>query len=107
MVRILSLVLLISASSCWAAQDPTAPLNWQKPEPKEVVKKRVVYPLPKLQSIVCSDTTTCRAILSGKAVDAGERINGYLVQKIESERVVLSRGKRQWKLELFSLDIKQ
>tara|TARA_Y100001956_G_scaffold82830_1_gene106004 strand:+ start:15063 stop:15386 length:324 start_codon:yes stop_codon:yes gene_type:complete len=106
-VRVLSLFLLIGASSGWASQDPTAPLNWKKTEPEKVEKARVVYPLPTLQSIVCRENAECKAILSGKVVDVGQRINGYLVKKIESERVVLSRGGRQWKLELFSLDIKQ
>jgi MSHA biogenesis protein MshK len=92
----------------FASQDPTAPLGWAKPavvksKPK-VVRKRV----PNLQSIVCDESEqNCRAILNGKVVTAGESVSGYRVNRIEPEVVTLSRSGKQWKLELFSLEVKQ
>ncbi|CAK4069691.1 MULTISPECIES: hypothetical protein [Vibrio] len=107
MVRFFAFLLLVNTSLAWAQQDPTAPLNWQKPKVAQPAKKPVSYRLPKLQSIVCVADVPCKAILNGEVVMAGERVSGYYVNNIESERVVLSRKGKQWTLELFSLDIKQ
>ncbi len=43
---------------------------------------------PKLQGIVRHPRETL-AILGGRTVGAGERVGGYLVQKVEADRVVL------------------
>ncbi|EGA71786.1 MSHA biogenesis protein MshK [Vibrio sinaloensis DSM 21326] len=107
MVRTLFFLMLTISTVSWASQDPTAPLNWVKPEQTQPTKKRISQPLPKLQSIVCIDALSCKAVINNQVRVAGERVAGYKINKIESERVVLSRGGKQWQLELFSMDIKQ
>lgn len=107
MVRIsLALVLSVLSLNTLASQDPTAPLGWQKSTPNKpaVVKRK---PVPKLQSIVCEDTHGCSAIINGQVVLAGEQVSGYKVSQIKPEVVTLVRGGKQWKLNLFSLDVKQ
>lgn len=103
---LIALLALVSLN-VWASKDPTAPLGWQQPNQATATPKVVTKPLPSLQSIVCSEVGKCRAILSGKVVLAGESISGYRVNRIEPEVVTLSRSGKQWKLELFTLDVKQ
>ncbi|MGF1752903.1 MSHA biogenesis protein MshK, partial [Vibrio makurazakiensis] len=62
--------------------------------------------LPTLQSIVCVGEQPCHAILSGEVLAQGESIRGYRVKTIEPEYVYLQKNSKKWKLELFSLDIK-
>ncbi|CAH0526878.1 MSHA biogenesis protein MshK [Vibrio hippocampi] len=102
----LFLMLLISGQGL-ASQDPTAPLGWQQPE-KQVSKpkKAVTHPVPKLQSIVCEQSQTCSAVLSGKVVTKGSTVQGYKVTEINDEFVFLQRANKQWKLGLFSMDVK-
>lgn len=108
MVKFLSTAaLLIFSSVSFAAQDPTAPLNWQKPAAPQSEKKVAKRPLPKLESIVCSGDVECKAVVSGQVVVVGDRISGYQVRNVASEYVVLSRGGKQLNLQLFALDIKQ
>lgn len=110
MVRVLLLSLLFCSSSVLAEQDPTAPLGWLVPKEQKaapVKKASTRYRLPSLQSIVCKGESPCYAILNGQVVSQGEVIRGYKVKKIDSEYVTLQRSTQQWKLELFSLDIKK
>lgn len=108
MVKFISMsALFIFSSASVAAQDPTAPLNWQKPAAQKSEKKVAKRPLPKLESIVCSGNVECKAVVSGQIVVVGDRISGYQVRNVESEYVVLSRGGKQLNLQLFALDIKQ
>jgi MSHA biogenesis protein MshK len=100
-------LLVFTSLSAWASQDPTAPLGWQQPNQATATPKVATKPLPRLQSIVCSEVGKCRAILSGKVVLPGESVSGYRVNRIEPEVVTLSRSGKQWKLELFTLDVKQ
>lgn len=91
------------SSQAWASQDPTAPLGWQAPvKKKPVVRAR----LPQLQAIVCGGPGGCVAILNGVSVAPGERVNGYTLAEIRDGSVIVSRGGRQWRLELFADDIK-
>lgn len=109
MVR-LSIVMLsaVCSFSAAASQDPTAPLGWAKPKPVKTAPRVVRQRLPSLQSIVCEQSQSrCSAILNGKVVTAGASVSGYRVNKIEPEVVTLSRSGKQWKLELFSLEVKQ
>ncbi|MFY2509762.1 MSHA biogenesis protein MshK [Vibrio pectenicida] len=106
MVKVWCAVFLIYSSLGNTSQDPTAPLGWQKPETTEFSNKKVQQPLPKLQSIVCLSNDQCQAVLSGNVVLVGELVNGFKVSRIEPQMVTLSRGSKQWKLELFTLDIK-
>lgn len=97
------------ASSAWAvaSQDPTAPLNWQ-PIPQSKQEKKVTqYRVPDLQSIVCQGNKECVAILNGQALAQGERINGFQVKQVNADYVTVARGSKQWKLELFPLEVKQ
>jgi MSHA biogenesis protein MshK len=47
------------------------------------------------------------AILNNRIVEPGAKLNGYRVASINSEFVTLKRGDRQWKLELFGLNVKK
>ncbi|MGD8111956.1 MSHA biogenesis protein MshK [Vibrio sp. TRT 21S02] len=97
---------LISASS-FAASDPTAPLDWTQSTSPQSNSKKAVYSLPKLQSIICVNGSDCQAIMGNKVLERGQVINGFRVINIDAEFVTVSKGKRQWKLELFSKDVKQ
>jgi len=105
-VRLLSAVLFFYSYTGTASQDPTAPLGWQKPDSIEAKSKKKQQPLPKLQSIVCANQGKCQAVLSDKVVVVGEMVNGFTVSQIEAQLVTLSRGGKQWKLEIFTQDIK-
>lgn len=107
MARTLLLSLLFSSSLVWAEQDPTAPLGWLSPTKTAPAKKAPVqYRLPSLESIVCKGDTPCYAIMNGQILGQGETIRGYRVKNIDPEYVTLQRSSKQWKLEMFSLDVK-
>lgn len=108
------LVLLITAFgfasfslTAAASQDPTAPLGWQKTQPSKTVTKRKSQAVPKLQSIVCTQASRCSAVINDQLVLVGERVNGYRVSHIQPEAVTLTKGGKQWRLALFSLEVKQ
>ena len=107
MVRTIVMLLTVGLSlNVMASQDPTAPLGWQSPQQSKatIIKRK---PVPKLQSIVCEEAAGCSAIINGQVVLAGEQVNGYKVSQIKPEVVTLVRGGKQWKLNLFSLEVKQ
>ena len=108
MVRTLLLSILISSQMAWAEQDPTAPLGWLTPQQKTTSAKKAPtrYRLPSLESIVCKGDTPCYAIMNGQILGQGETIRGYRVKNIDPEYVTLQRSSKQWKLEMFSLDVK-
>ncbi len=96
------------AGAAWASQDPTAPLDWRQPVGRSNTKSAAKqYRLPKLNSIVCQTNNPCTAIMNNQIVEQGQWIRGYRVVSITSEFVTLKRGKRQWKLELFGLNVKK
>lgn len=96
------------AGSVWADQDPTAPLDWKKPVVASNTKPAAKqYRLPKLNSIMCQTNSQCTAIMNNQIVEQGQLIRGYRVASITSEFVTLKRGNRQWKLELFGLNVKK
>ena len=107
MVKKKVLFLFAVSSFAFASQDPTAPLNWQQAPKAEQVKKVVKYRVPNLQSIVCGDSKECYAILDGQALANGEKIDGFKVKQIKADYVTVTRGSKQWKLELFPLEVKQ
>lgn len=106
MVKYSLIIAFFFSVSAYAEQDPTAPLGWEKPKNVASQKKKITYRLPKIQSIFCSEDKNCSAILSDTSVSKGDSIKGYYVNNIQSDHVTLSRGGKQWKLEMFSLDIK-
>ncbi|MYM61152.1 MSHA biogenesis protein MshK [Vibrio sp. OCN044] len=106
MVRVLGSALFVYSCVVAASQDPTAPLGWQKPDTVEAENKNKQPPLPKLQSIVCTNTGQCRAVLNDKAVLVGETINGFRISQIEAQSVTISHGGKQWKLKIFTQDVK-
>ena len=107
LIAMLSLSSLAMASWAVASQDPTAPLNWQPTEKSTQAKKITQYRVPNLQSIVCQGEKECIAILNGQALAQGERINGFQVKQVRADYVTVARGSKQWKLELFPLEVKQ
>jgi len=110
-VRSLFVMLpLLFVLNAHASQDPTAPLGWLAPKEKPVTstqKRATSYRLPTLQSIVCKSETPCYAILNDQVLSQGESIRGYRIKTIDPNYVSLQRNGKQWKLELFSLDIKK
>ena len=105
-IGLLVLALLIPPAE--ASQDPTAPLGWKKPVVSEPVKPAMKRPrLPNLNSIVCRQSNQCVAVLNNQVVEQGAKIHGYRVAQINSEFVTLKRGSDQWKLKLFSLNVKK
>lgn len=101
------LLLLAMSSFAFASQDPTTPLSWQLAPKAEQAKKKVHYRIPNLQSIVCGGDKACYAILDGQAMAKGEKIDGFKVKQIKADYVTVTRGSKQWKLELFPLEVKQ
>lgn len=97
---------IIAPSFCAAEQDPTTPLGWEKPTQTHSTGKRK-YRLPTLNSIVCKPDMSCIAIMNNKIVEQGHSLNGFRIASINSEYVTLKRGDRDWKLELFRLNVKQ
>ncbi len=96
------------AGTAWAEQDPTAPLGWKKPAVASNAKPAAKqYRLPKLNSILCQTNSQCTAIMNNQIVEQGQLFSGYRVVSITSEFVTLKRGNRQWKLELFGLNVKK
>ncbi|MGR5293992.1 MSHA biogenesis protein MshK [Vibrio mediterranei] len=107
MVRAMFIAFLSVSMSSWAIQDPTAPLGWAEPTQVQTKpKKKVVYRLPTLQSIVCEQAMPCSAVMNDKVVEKGDVINGYKVVNINSENLFLQRAGKQWKLGLFAMDVK-
>ncbi len=101
---ILGFAVLLYSSLSLAAKDPTAPLNWVAPKDAKAAVK--IYPIPKLQSIVCHSQSTCFAILNNKVANVNDIISGYRVQAITPEGVIVVRGNKTRKLTLFVSDIK-
>ena len=108
MVKITAISMMIFSALSYASQDPTAPIGWQasKTVQQKQAQKRVVEPLPHLQSIICLEDKACYAILNDKIVERGKYVQGYLTKRIEPEFVDLVKSGKQWRLELFPSDVK-
>lgn len=103
-----ALVIFLAAMvslSAYAAQDPTAPLGWNKSKSSASARAKT-YPLPTLQSIVCDQGTQCFVMLNDKIVTKGQSVSGYQIQGITSDRVTLARAGKTWQLELFNSNVK-
>lgn len=84
--------------------DPTAPLDWSAP----MRRASSVAATPKLDAIFCgSGAGNCIAILGGKKAVRGEVINGYAIDLITPEQVVVSRGRKTWRLSIFEQQVIQ
>ena len=96
--------LMMSLVPVQAAQDPTAPLGWQAPAVKSSPSRAR---LPQLQGIFCDqDGQACRAILNSVSVGTGGRISGYTLSQVTDDYVILQRGGRQWRLDMFADNVK-
>ncbi|WP_264877799.1 MSHA biogenesis protein MshK [Vibrio agarivorans] len=105
--QLLLIALSVVSASSFAAQDPTAPLGWIAPKKTTTPAKRS-YRVPKLNSIICQpEKANCSAILNSRVVSAGDTVNGYRVNQITDQDVTLSRAGKQWKLQMFTLEIKE
>ncbi|WP_240435658.1 MSHA biogenesis protein MshK [Photobacterium salinisoli] len=98
----ISLLLAVFSTAILAESDPTAPLGWQAPS----VKKTATQRLPSLEGIVCPEQDQCSVILNNQVVVPGEAISGYTLKAVDGEAVILQRGSRQWRLALYSEEIK-
>ncbi|WP_239502555.1 MSHA biogenesis protein MshK [Vibrio astriarenae] len=105
--QLLFITLATMSVGSYAAQDPTAPLGWSAPKKSTTPVKRS-YRVPKLNSIICKpEQADCSAILNSRIVATGDSVNGYQVNKITDQYVTLTRAGKQWKLQMFTLDIKE
>ncbi|MGL4826581.1 MAG: MSHA biogenesis protein MshK [Vibrionaceae bacterium] len=87
--------------------DPTAPLDWSSPR-APMRRASSVAATPKLDAIFCgSSAGNCIAILGGKKAARGEVINGYAIDLITPEQVVVSRGRKTWRLSIFEQQVIQ
>jgi len=106
-VRFIGFVMLLMHFQVAASQDPTAPLGWLAPKKTTPTHRPVrKAPLPQLQSIVCENGKQCYAIINDRIVEQGKVINGYTTSRVTPEFVVIKKGAKQWKLELFTAKIK-
>lgn len=100
----IALGLMVLAGAANATQDPTAPLGWQAAAAKPSVSQSR---LPSLEGIFCDKASQdCTVVLSGKMVSQGGSVNGYQVAAIYDDAVIVKRGGRQWRLEMFADNIK-
>ncbi len=97
------LITGLANHSVLAAQDPTAPIGRQVAT--TVKQPAVASSLPELHSIVCQQT--CYVILNQQVLTKGDVIAGYRITNISEDQVTLSKGRQEWPLSLFPLDIKQ
>ncbi|MGL5336721.1 MAG: MSHA biogenesis protein MshK [Enterovibrio sp.] len=87
--------------------DPTAPLDFSAAH-SPMRKARSGAGAPKLDAIFCGNSAgNCIAILSGKKAARGEKVNGYAVDMITPELVVVSRGRKTWRLSIFEQQVIQ
>lgn len=104
---VLSALLLFSITKVLASQDPTAPLGWNSPKGSSATKVVSAPRVPTLQSIVCKEAMVCYAILDDKLANVNDMINGFRVQAITQNEVIVTRGKASYSLALFISDIKK
>jgi MSHA biogenesis protein MshK len=79
--------------------DPTQPLNYRA---KAVsVEKKQRPALPKLQSILLSGEQR-KAIVNNQLYTAGEKVNGYLITRIDKNTVLLRYNNRTYQLTLYT-----
>jgi MSHA biogenesis protein MshK len=98
-----AILMMLTTGVTQASQDPTAPLGWSAPTKKQVSKRSYV---PTLQSILCDESDTCTAILNDVSIGLGGKVSGYTLTHIQDDFVTVSRGGKQWRLELFADNIK-
>lgn len=96
-------LMAMLVSTAHASQDPTAPLGWQAPAKKQASHRTR---LPDLQSIICAEETDCTVIMNDVAIGLGGRVSGYTLSDIENDHVTVTRGGKQWRIELFAENIK-
>ncbi len=96
-------LMAMMVSTAQANQDPTAPLGWQAPAKKQTSHRAR---LPDLQSIICAEESNCTVIMNDVAIGLGGRVSGYTLSEINNDHVTVTRGGKQWRLELFAENIK-
>jgi MSHA biogenesis protein MshK len=110
MMRHVLLLALLAASTAQAQDaglpDPTRPpavLSAPPPAPGAAAGAPAVAAGPELQSILISLRTNGRrvAVINGKTVRQGERIDGAIVEAIRPTEVVLRKGNQKQILKLF------
>lgn len=87
-------------ASAWvSATDPTQPEQplTANPHSAETASEAA---LPTL-SLIHSNGRVYQAMLNGQLLQVGQQVNGYLIQRIDAQQVVLQQGERQWVLQLF------
>lgn len=100
MAKIIFLSLFVSLNLFAQGEmlvDPTAPLNFQPKKQKQVYRAA----LPKLQSIVIKSGQP-KAIMNNKEYQKGQRVNGYQVTHIDTDKVLLTYKNKTYTLTLYS-----
>ena len=110
MIAIASVLMSLAASAQVQPvqyRDPTAPLG----SGVRTKQTRVVQStrLPSLNAILCDKEagTACEAFLNGRRVKQGQTVNGYLVNQINENSVLLKRNSRVWSLTVFNEQVVQ
>ena len=99
MSRLAALALLMAALPVAAQQalgDPTRPTSMAAPEAVRAVESG---PRWRLQSTLVADTRRL-AVINGRTVAQGERIDGALVREVRQEGVTLEVGDRRVELRV-------
>lgn len=79
-------------------KDPTRPLGYKIESPrKKVYRQR----LPVLQSVVI-DSQKRLAIMNNQSYEAGQKVNGYKIIRIEQGSVALTYRSKTYKINLYS-----
>lgn len=99
MSRLAAVALLLAVLPVAAQQglgDPTRPTSMDEPEPARTVQSG---PRWRLQSTLVADTRRL-AIINGRTVAQGDRIDGALVREVRQEGVTLEVGDRRVELRV-------
>ncbi|WP_051302901.1 hypothetical protein [Psychromonas aquimarina] len=101
MVKYILLFFLIISFNALAdlesLTDPTRPLSYQT----KSVKKAGRASLPRLQSILVEGDSRS-AILNNKLYKKGQRVNGYLITRIDKNAVLMRYKTKYYKLTLYT-----
>ena len=97
-----ALLLLVTGRA--QADDPTKPPSWAGAAPAPSVQRAAPAKL-ELSQILHGATPV--AVINGQAVSAGNKVDGWLVERIVSDRVIARKGNRKRTLVLAVASVKR
>lgn len=98
------MVLLLGSGELWALSDPTRPAPWV-PQQKSTAPKKAVKTQLTLMAILHSEGRQV-AVINGRSLQAGDRIEGYRVEAIAVDHAILRSAKGVRRLELKKRTVK-